>query len=290
MDINDIIEYIDSQRTNFSQLCHANNIFVKWNDSKLTKKQKEALLNIVQKYYIYLKSNMDIKGFSDSDITERVKHLNKYYNYYNENGYDYVFTSQGKFRSTILEEFMYILFKDYIEFLKIKYKDDSNSIHGGAAKSYTNLYFTSTNFENFVKAPTIEINVKDQDFAIYREFDLRINEKTKRLKIPIVAIEDKTYIDKTMLEGIIATAEKIKNGNPYSLFIAVAENYDVDLNVDPAYSRIDQIYVLRKCKRKEAWADIDPVVVIKLFNEVKKHIERPWSDVESKMRNEGVII
>ena len=43
----------------------------------------------------------------------------------------------------------------------------------------------------------------------------------------------------------------------------IFENYDVDLNVDPAYSRIDQIYVLRKCKRKEAWADIDPVVVIK---------------------------
>jgi hypothetical protein len=285
-----VIEYIDSQRAEYSQLCHANNIFVKWNDSKLTKKQREALENIVQQYYTYLKSNIDLDGFSEEDITKRVKYLNEYYNYYNEKGYDYIFTSQGKFRSTILEEFMFILFKDYIDYLKREYKDDSNAIHGGAAKAYTNLYFTSTNFENFVKAPTIEINVKDQDFAIYREFDLKINEKTKHLRIPIVAIEDKTYIDKTMLEGIIATAEKIKNGNPYALFIAVAENYDVDLSVDPAYSRIDQIYVLRKCKRKEAWADIDPAVVIKLFNEVKKHIERPWSDVESKMRKEGVII
>ena len=59
----------------------------------------------------------------------------------------------------------------------------------------------------------------------------------------------------------MSTAEKIKTGNPYALFITVSENYDVDLSVDPAYSRIDQIYVWRKCKRKEAWADIDPSVV-----------------------------
>ncbi len=93
-----------------------------------------------------------------------------------------------------------------------------------------------------------------------------------------------------MLEGIIATAEKIKNGNPYSRFIVVSENYDVDLSVDPAYSRIAQIYVLRKCKRKEEWTNIDYKVMIRFVNEVKVHIKRPWSDVETKMRNEGVII
>ena len=93
-----------------------------------------------------------------------------------------------------------------------------------------------------------------------------------------------------MLEGIISTAEKIKTGNPYSMFIAVTENYDVDLKVDPAYSRIDQIYVLRKSKRKEQWKDIDADVVIRLFKEVKEHIERPWSDVEQKMRTEGIIL
>ena len=39
-------------------------------------------------------------------------------------------------------------------------------------------------------------------------------------------------------------------GNPYALFFIVTENYDVSLDVDPAYSRIDQVFVLRKCTRK----------------------------------------
>lgn len=286
----DVISYIDTKRKEFPQLCHANNIFVKWSDRKISKKQTDALVEIVQEYYKYLHGNLELIGFSDAAIKKRVALLNAYYNFYYENDYDNVFSSQGKFRSTILEEFLYILFKDYIEHIKKEYKDEENVINSGAAKAYTNLYFTSTSFGNFVKEPTIEINVKDQDFAIFRDFDLNINNKKRHLRIPIVAVEGKTYIDKTMLEGIIATAEKIKNGNPYARFIAVSENYDVDLSVDPAYSRIDQIYVLRKCKRKEAWADIDAAVVIKFFKEVKEHIERPWSDVEHKMRNDGVII
>lgn len=288
--IDDILSFIEKQRSLYPQLRHANNLFCKWQDRKITKKQSDALCEILPEYYKYLKGNLKLVGYSESIIKERVKLVNDYYNFFYENEYDNVFTSQGKFRPTILEEFMYLLFKDYITHIKEEYNDEDNVINSGAAKAYTNLYFTSPNFKKFIESPNIEINLKDQDFAIYRDFDLKINEKKHHIRIPIVAIENKTYIDKTMLEGIIATAEKVKNGNPYSKFIVVSENYDVDLAVDPAYSRIDQIYVLRKCKRKEAWANIDPNVVIRFFREVEAHIQRPWSDVESKMRNDGVII
>lgn len=289
-DVEFILTYVNAKNNDYRQLCHASNLLGKWHGNRLSSKQTDALFDILEQYYIYLRGNLDISGFSKSVIEKRVALLNDYYNFYNENNYDNTFTSQGKFRPTILEEFMFLLFKDYVEYLKKKFHDDGDIIDSGAAKAYTNLYFTSNNFESFVKSPSIEINVKDQDFAIFRNFKLVINDATKDIRIPIIAIENKTYIDKTMLEGIISTAEKIKTGNPYAMFIAVAENYDVDLGVDPAYSRINQIYVLRKCKRKEAWADIDAKVVWRLFSEVKEHIERPWSDVESKMRNEGVIL
>lgn len=286
----EIFDYIREAVDEFPQLCHAKNLLGKLSLSSNTSRQQEGLNTILVQYHQYLKRNIELVGFGDHIIEERVKLLNEYYNFFHVNEYDNLYTSQSKFRPTILEEFMFLLFKDYIIHLKQENNDEKDVINSGSAKAYTNLYFTSPNFRKFVEAPEIEINLKDQDFAIYRDFDLKINDKEHHIRIPIVAIENKTYIDKTMLEGIIATAEKIKNGNPYSRFIVVSENYDVDLSVDPAYSRVDQIYVLRKCKRKETWADIDERVVKRFFKEVKEHIQRPWSDVESKMRNDGIII
>ena len=135
------------------------------------------------------------------------------------------------------------------------------------------------------------VNEKDQDFAIYRKFELIVNGTKKfNLQVPAIAIEAKTFIDKTMLDSIIATAEKVKSGNPYSMFVSVSETYDVAFEVDPAYSRIDQIYVLRKTTRKAAWENIDVNVVIRMFREIKTHLERPWSDVRARLNEEGVII
>jgi len=94
-----------------------------------------------------------------------------------------------------------------------------------------------------------------------------------------------------MLEGSIATAEKIKNGNPYCLFVVLTEWYDVSFKVDPKYSRIDQIYVLRKQKRKTADSNpIDLSVVKDFFYFVKNHLERDWSSIEQKLRQEGKIL
>ena len=93
-----------------------------------------------------------------------------------------------------------------------------------------------------------------------------------------------------MLDSIIATAEKIKSGNPYARFVAVAERYDVSYNVDPAYSRVDQIYVLRKEMKKGEWHDIDSSVVQRIFTDTRQHLARPWSDIESRIKNFGVSI
>lgn len=289
----DILDFISATLSHYqtSQLSHASNIMGKWAESeKYDSRKIRALEEITSEYERYLKANIRLVGYSEDIIRERVALLNCYYDFYHEHEYDNVFSSQGKFRSTILEEFMFLLFKDYVEFLKKKYDDTSDVIGSGSAKAYTNLYFTATSFGNFVRTPSVGINVKDQDFAIYRSFSFSVDGLEKSIKVPIVAIENKTYIDKTMLDGMIATADKIKTGNPYALYIAVTENYDVDLSVDPAYSRIDQIFVLRKSKRKEKWEDIDPVVVIKVLKTVREHVERPWADVEKRMRGEGVII
>ena len=287
--MNNNIEKITSYRNHYPQLCHASNILKKYEDGQKTDK----LTLIMDQYVTFLEGNIKLVGFSDSIIKKRVKLLNDYYNFIHNNGFDNLFTSQGKFRPTILEEFLFLLFKDYVFNCQSEY-DAAEYFDSGSVKAYSNLYFKAKSLAEFIENPDIAVNEKDQDFAIYRKFLLTINNsKTINLQVPVLAIEAKTYIDKTMLDGIIATAEKVKSGNPYAMFISVTESYDVALGVDPAYSRIDQIYVLRKTnpkKLKTEWVEIDSNVVIRMFHKIKTHLERPWSDVQTRLTEDGEII
>lgn len=282
-------EYICEARNSHPQLSHASNIISKVS-GKLTDAEETALDLLIPQYAQYLEKMLTLPKYDKVSIEKKVGFLNEYYNFMHNNGLDRVFSAQGKFRPTILEEFLYLLFKDYVDF--VKQRDDVDDVLGsGAVKAYSNLYFKAKNFREFIKSPEIGVNEKDQDYAIFRTFDISINKSDpQQVRIPALAIEAKTYIDKTMLDSIIATAEKIKSGNPHTRFIAVAERYDVSFAVDPAYSRIDQIYVLRKTMRKSEWIDIDRQVVWRMFEETIKHLERPWSDIETRIKDEGVII
>lgn len=289
MEINNYYNYICEMKGKYPQFSHASNIITKYS-GKLNGKEGDALNKLIPEYSKYLHRMMGISTYDKYAIEKKVDYLNDYYNFMRDNDLEKAFSSQGKFRPTILEEFLYLLFKDYVELIKQRY-DDNDVLGSGAVKAYSNLYFKAKDFKDFIKIPEIGVNEKDQDYAIYRTFDITINEKTPlQIRIPAIAIEAKTYIDKTMLDSIIATAEKIKSGNPHTRFIAVSERYDVSYAVDPAYSRIDQIYILRKSIRKNAWADIDKDVVWRLFEETTQHLERPWSDIEARIREEGVVI
>lgn len=271
---------------------HGKNILAKLkNYSKLKNTQKKELEELVIPSYKEWKlKNEKLKEYTARIIEERVKLLNSY----KEKIKDVTFSSQSKFHSSVIEEFLYYLFKDLIYNLNSQnQKDYKAKIVLGRARAYTNLYFAPKNLLSFLEKPNMKVNVKDQDFAIYREIQIKADDESEMINVPVVSIECKTYIDKTMLEGSIATAEKIKNGNPYCLFLIVTEWYDVSYDVDPAYSRIDQIYVLRKQKRKaisdEEDKKIDFKVIIDLFNFVKKHLEREWSNIGEKIE-EGKII
>lgn len=283
------LDYFSSLLESTPQLTHASKIVASIVKKNKKEKQIKFLPKICNEYKSYIEAQEQLKGWDRNIIEERVKLLNKYYNFYHDNDIDNLFSSQSKLRPSILEEFVFLLFRDYVNDLIDRFDADS-IINSGSAKAYTNLFFRAKDFQEFIKAPQIGVNQKDQDYSIYRELSISIDGKNTKIKIPVVAVETKTYIDKTMLDSIIATAEKLKNGTPHSKFIAVTESYEVDKNVDPAYSRIDQIYVLRKSNNRDSWNQISEDVVFRLFNDVKDHIERPWSDIETKMKKEGVIL
>ena len=277
-----------------SNLVHAAKIQSLYSKSE-SKQAIKALDDISTHYVHYLNANLAISGYKNKAISKRVALLNEYYNFFYDNkNFLSFFNAQTKLRSTILEEFLYLLFRDYINEIREKIQDTEGVIRHGSATAYTNLYFYSKNFESFVDNVYTGINEKDQDYTIYRALDVNINgsDLEEPINIPVVAIECKTYLDRTMLEGAVATANEIKSGSPYSNFYVVTEQYNVDKSVDPSYSRIKQIYVLRKEARKKNKKP-SPVyedVVIKMFSEIVHEIEKPWSNVEEKMINDGVIM
>lgn len=311
--IEEIKEICDKNKA----LIHASNILKKAEDcvkENASSSKIDKLNLLISKYSQYVKEQLSIKLESveysrnnktgnypdivNDSITERVRLLNDYYSFFENNKIEGKsgFDSRSKIRSTILEEFMFFIFKDYVDQLLRDCNVESSILQNGNVKAYSNLYFTAPNLKDFVHNPTIEFNTKDQDYAIYRTVDISIknaSDSTKTANIPILAIENKTFLDKTMLEGAIATAEKIKMGAPYAVYVVVTETYAVKYEVDPVYSRIDQIFVLRKCKHNKnnrLPKPIDVEVVKSMFWYVIERLQRPWAEIEKKLTTYGTII
>lgn len=257
--------------------------------TKLRQKENwERLSGVIQAYQEWAQEN-EMRGYAPEVIRARVDALNRY-----KLAVEGVpFSPQSKFHPSILEEFLYYLFRDLLEEMNREGQstETAHLIDIGGIRAYSNLYFAPENFRAFLRSPSMRVNEKDQDFAIYRRVLIQADSERRTLFVPIVSVECKTYIDKTMLEGSIATAEKIKMGNPYCLFIVVTEWYDVSYDVDPKYSRIDQIYVLRREKRRaENPNPIQYEVVLDLFRLVQEHLQRDWSRIEEKMTREGKVL
>lgn len=311
------IEEIKDLYDKHKELIHASNILKKAEDcaSNNSSDSKVAKLNLlIPKYLEYVSTQLSINQENieycrdsktgrypdevNDNIERRVGLLNDYYKFFEDNKIEGKagFDSRSKIRSTILEEFMFYLFKDYVDQLLKDCNVTSGILQNGNVKAYSNLYFTAPNIKDFVKSPSIELNTKDQDYAIYRTVDISIknaNASAKTANIPILAIENKTFLDKTMLEGAIATAEKIKMGAPYAVYVVATETYAVKYEVDPVYSRIDQIFVLRKCKQDKnnrLPKPIDVEVVKSMFWYIIERLQRPWAEIEKKLTTYGTII
>ena len=112
------IREIENLTNSFPQLCHASNILGKFVDTSDSDKVK-ALEAIIPQYSDYLETMLGIKKYGEPEIEKRVNAMNEYSNFIHRNGYDNLFSAQGKFRSTILEEFLYLFFNDYVDSLML---------------------------------------------------------------------------------------------------------------------------------------------------------------------------
>ncbi|RLM21105.1 restriction endonuclease [Brenneria alni] len=273
---------------------HGNNIFQKLN-SKIKYTDGKSVLylkEINERYETWKKNNLEIKGpFKDTFleesqkiINERVRLLNDYKDFLDIQEYAEHFDSRSNLHSSVLEEFMYYLFKDIVEEI---------SPHAliGKSHSFKDIFFRSSSYENMVERPYAIIEKKDHDFSIGISVNAKMScngsdvDEDHIWDIPAIAIECKTYLDKTMLQDVSTAAEEIKLKNPNAMYIVVAEWLKLTENINLNKYKVDQIYVLRKQKNTDReYRYLEGYVknpiyddaVMHLFSLVKNFLTSDW--------------
>ena len=115
------------------------------------------------------------------------------------------------------------------------------------------------------------------------------NEEKVELIVPAVAIECKAYIPKTMFDQAQYEAQRLKEGNPFALYIIVAEQNALSNDVNLKNTKVDEIFILRKQKRISKKKPIDSGVVSDLYKFVKEYLEKDWFDSRKAMEKGRLI-
>ncbi len=240
-------------------------------------------------------------------VAERVRLFEQYKDFLDQQHYAEQFDSRSNLHSSVLEEFLYYLFRDLVA-------DFGENALIGKSRAFKDIFFVPPNYQKMMERAHARIERKDHDFiigvTIAANLDLnknRIDKGNKQKKIgeppakyttriednsethffdiAAVAIECKTYLDKTMLEGSSRAAEQLKARNPNAMYIVVMEWLKLTSAVNLRKYEVDQIYVFRKQKntdREFRFADdydknsIDPNVVWHLYQNVREHLTNDW--------------
>jgi len=263
------------------------------------------LKEIREKYDLWKQQNLDLKGplpsptNGDTEILQkRVQFLNEYKDFLDQQHYAEKFDSRSNLHSSVLEEFLYYLFKDVVH-------DISKDALIGKCHAFKDIFFRPSNFTTMVNKVESNIEKKDHDFAIgvsvLSSLSCRGTQDSENDEwdIPAVAIECKTYLDKTMLQDASTAADQLKQKNPNAMYIVCAEWLKLTDSVNLKKYKIDQIYVLRKQKntdREFRYAENyikNPIysdVVEHLYNTVRTYITSDWEGGVSESLNKGFLL
>lgn len=286
---------------------HGNNLAQKENHATKYRDaaSRKYLAEIRIRYDKWKSDNERLKGpfknSSENDlatIKNRVALLNEYKDFLDQQHYAEKFDSRSNLHSSVLEEFMYYLFRDLV--LGI-----SKSALIGKSHSFKDVFFRAPSYKAMVDAPHARIEKKDHDFAIGASINAKMTCKGSDIiedhtwDIPAVAIECKTYLDKTMLQDVSTAAEQLKQKNPDAMYIVVAEWLKLTESVNLKKYKIDQIYILRKQKntdREFRYADDyvkNPIyddVVHHCFTTVRGFLTTDWAGGIAHGLEQGYLI
>jgi hypothetical protein len=274
-------------------LVHGDNLNQKENHQEkyIDEESKQFLKEIRVEYSKWNEANDELKGpFSKptkndlSIIRKRVLLFAEYKDFIDQQKYAEKFDSRSNLHSSVIEEFIFYLFRDIV------YEFSKTAVLG-KAHTFKDIFFNSSSYKEMIKNPNAKVEKKDHDFIIGVNIQTAMNCEGSRevenhsWQIPAVAIECKTYLDKTMLEGSSTAAEQLKHRNPNAIYIVVAEWLKLTEQVNLKKFKVDQIYVLRKQKntdREYRYAEKykkNPIyvdVVQHLFETVRQQLTTDW--------------
>jgi DNA (cytosine-5)-methyltransferase 1 len=302
-------------------LIHGSNLRAKeTHKTKYTKEiERKYLAEIRIKYDEWHKANMNLVGPGANSlpddkqiIYQRIQLLEDYKKFLDQQHYAETFDSRSNLHSSVLEEFLYYLFKDIVA-------DYGHHALIGKSHAFKDIFFVPPRYSDMLKRPYGKIEKKDHDFVIGSEVQATFisrtpdnvqtpskkqltlfteeptlpdevkvvgDAETHKFDLPAIVIECKTYLDKTMLEGSSRAAEELKARIPNALYIVVMEWIKLSEAVNLRKYKVDQIYVFRKQKntdREFRFDDdyiknpIDPEVVYHLFETVRRHLTEDWT-------------
>ena len=115
----------------------------------------------------------------------------------------------------------------------------------GKSHAFKDMFFAPKNFQDMVQRPALRVETKDHDFVIGigRSYfgDGSADVQNEVFEVPAIAIECKTYLDKTMLEASSIAAEQLKYKNPNAKYFVVMEWLKLTDKVNLKKYKVDQI-------------------------------------------------
>ena len=243
---------------------------------------------------------MELRDSDESVVSERVRLLNEYKDFLDQQHFAEHFDSRSNLHSSVIEEFIYYLFHDLVDTI-------SKDALLGKSHSFKDLFFRPGSFSEMTVSAKPFVEKKDHDFAIGTKLNVTMQVEGQpadstihdQWHLPAVAIECKTYLDKTMLQDVSTAAEQLQYKNPNAMYIVVAEWLKLTESVNLKKYKIDQIYILRKQKntdREFRYNDgylKNPIyddVVLDLFLRVRNHLTADWSGSIADGLSKGILI
>lgn len=264
------------------------------NNHKLPEADRESIQKTIEKYQEWIKSMDEITSKGDEKVKTLVKTLNEYKTFVeveliwdSEANFLYRQRGQLKLDNSIIEEFLpRLVDADIISALKGK------NYESGPRTTFSGAYFTTT-LTIPQKGAGLQIRKKNQDFTVSRaaylksSFDEKFPAKdtvTHKIYLAFVAAECKTNLDKTMFQGVLATAHDLKMAFPGSRYYLLCEWLDMT-PISTKATDLDEVIILRG---KRMSSDIRK----KFAKSATRKAEREWYRnflVSNPVREDSVL-